>query len=319
MEMPYLGTTEECPPRDYRIIHLCLCVCYVILSLLCLGHFMYKLYTSHRTTQTNWHNLFHPLLFFGSLVRGLYMFIQFAPHTIPQLNAPNGMLANPANTIISFTPSFIFFSAYLIILFRWAQIYHNSYEMTSLKFNHLKILFFFVNGLMYAVLVTLFTLEYIFYDNTGPPNKHNNTRPNQCTFGGDIIQGITSGFCTALYMFVPLGFAVYTFRITRKFRYLPSRSPAKREVSLKLQRFTILVLAVFCIRAVFTAYSNIFSPNMPIVYWWSDGVYYFLLEIVPLLLMFLILRLHNKGGMDSSGQSSGPSATTPLINHSFAF
>jgi len=225
------------------------------------------------------------------------------------------MLSNSATTVLAFTPSFIFFSAYLIILFRWAQIYHNSYDMSSLKYNHLKILFFLVNGLMYAVLITLYVLEYVYYNN----NNDYVTPSNKCKIMGDTVQGITSGFCTALYMFVPLGFALYTFRITRKFRYLPARSAAKREVSLRLQRFTILVLAVFCIRAGFTAYSNMFYPNMPLKYWWSDGVYYLLLEIVPLILMFMILRMHNKGGPESNGQSSGPSATTPLINHSLAF
>lgn len=73
--------------------------------------------------------------------------------------------------LISFTPSFIFFSAYLIILFRWyvgclpayffshilcrAQIYHNSYEMTSLRYDHLRIIFYLVNAAMYITVIAL--------------------------------------------------------------------------------------------------------------------------------------------------------------------
>lgn len=289
----------------YQYIHLILAICYGILCLLCVVHFFYKLYTA-QATQTPWHNLFYPLLFIGSAVRGILMLSMYLPTPVHSTK-PFILMT------FTFTPSFIFFSAYLIILFRWAQIYHSSYEVSSLKYEHLRLIFYLVNALMYIVVISLFVADALFGD-----EDSNSVDADVCLQSNDPIQYTITALCTSLYILTPIGFSVYTFRITRKFRYLPARSPAKREISRRLLRFTTLVLIVFCFRAGFTAYSNIdHKSNMSIEYPWSDGVYYFLLEIVPLVLMFLILRMHSTKSSDS--HSSGPSAVTPLINHPLPF
>lgn len=281
----------------YEYIHFGLAVSYGIICLLCILHFCFKLYNSHnQLTQSTWHNWFYPLLFIGSAARGVMMIFMYMP---PEHSTKFFLL-------LSFTPSFIFFSAYLIILFRWAQIYHNSYEMTSLRYDHLRIIFYVTNLSMYIIVIGLLVADLV--KNTTPTEK--------CLQSNNPLQYTISTFCSALYILTPLGFVIYTFRITRKFRYLPSKSPAKKEVSRRLQRFTVLVIVVFFCRAVLVLYSNISVENISVTFPWFDGVYYFLLEIIPLALMFAILRMHSSKGLDSN---SGPTANTPLINHTLSF
>jgi len=287
------------PAQDafgYEITHLALTVVYGSFCVICIANMILK----WKQNTLHWNNLFYLLLCVGCTTRGVYMISQYlieessTIRNIPDLNA----IENVLNSI----PSFIFFSAYLIILFRWAIIYHNSYEMSFIKFAHVKVLFYFINMFMYTVVFTLYFLDAaVFPGGT-----------EYCGFvTSTVVEQITYGFCAVMYLLTSLGFVLYTVRITRKFRYLPSRNNAKEDVSVRLQRFTILVLIVFCARAILILYTNFWYTDFSLDYWYVDVLYYLLLEIIPLGLMFVILKIH-----PTKSPPDGPNSTTPLINNS---
>jgi len=280
--------------------HLALSIIYGILFLLCVVMLIQK----RKQSTQHWHNLFYCLLSVGSLGRATYMVSQFFVSSMENFRYRNEVLG----MILSF-PSFIYFSAYLIILFRWALIYHNSYDMSALKFAHVKVLFYVFNAFMYGVVIILYILDITIY----PPHNV------QACWGyvtATPIESTVYAFCAACYFITSVGFVVYTLRITQKFKYLPSRNRSKEEVSGRLQRFTILVLIVFCVRAFLTVYTNFFNVEFSLKHWYVDGLYYLVLEIVPLILMFFILRMHPiKINSGSGSNSGGPNVTTPLINN----
>lgn len=295
--MKSCGTVD----RAYFGEHLALAILYGILFLLCVVMLILK----RKASTQHWHNLFYVLLAIGSIGRATYMTSQFFVNSMDQFRYRNEVLG----MMLSF-PSFIYFSAYLIILFRWALIYHNSYDMSALKFAHVKVLFYVFNAVMYTVVIVLYIIDIWLY----PPHK-----VQECWgfVPATIVESSVYAFCAACYFITSVGFVVYTLRITQKFKYLPSRKGSKEEVSGRLQRFTVLVLCVFCVRAVLTIYTNFWDTQFSMQHWYVDGLYYLVLEIVPLVLMFLILRMHpiKIANSNTPGGHSGPNATTPLINN----
>jgi len=289
----------DCPKvdKEYFAVHLGLAVCYGIFSLLCI----FMLIQKRKQSTQHWHNLFYVLLCVGSIGRSAYMISQFFNDTsLGQLRYRNEFLG-----ILNSAPSFIFFSAYLIILFRWALIYHNTYDMSALKFVHVRVLFYVFNGIMYTMLVTLYILDFALYPLAEECWGYVSATP---------VEEVIYAFCAICYFITSIGYVVYTLRITQKFKYLPSRNRSKEEVSLRLQRFTILVLIVFCIRAFFIVYTNFWNVEFSMQIWYFDGLYYLLLELVPLVLMYFILRMHPIKTAPGAN-NSGPNATTPLINN----
>jgi len=272
-----------------------LVVGYIVLMVLCVVNMvrvMHRQRKSNATVRTNfWKMLFYPSLFVGCLMRTIFFVLQ------PLVLEDAIEMVNSLNIVLDYFPSFVFFSAYLVIMLNWAEIYHNSIEMSSTQFRYLKPIFFIFIGFLYTSIIALFVCDLLLSPNQYIPESKLQTD----------IEEIIALYDAVLYIPTSVGFIVYCIRIMRKISQVRDHSRAKIEVSQRIQKFTILVCFVFCVRSVICLWV-VLSGSPPIsTKWWFTTTYFVVLEILPLALMINILRLHPK-------KPTNPSVTTPLIN-----
>jgi len=207
------------------------------------------------------------------------------------------VLPNSLNVILNFFPSFIFFSAYLVIMLNWAEIYHNSIEMSSSQFRLLKPIFFICITFLYTSVIVMFLSDVLFFE-----MQYSSESQLQ-----NPIEKAIALYDAVLYIPTSIGFMVYCIRIMKKITQVREYSKSKIEVSQRIQKFTILVCIVFCVRSTTCLWVVLTNPRISHE-WWFDGAYFFALEILPAGLMMSILRMNTKKS------AKHPSMTDPLIN-----
>jgi len=179
---------------------------------------------------------------------------------------------------LNYFPSFTFFSAYLLVLFCWARIYHNKYEVRNgLKFDRLRLVFSAITIVVYAVLAAIFVIDLTMY-------------PLEPVEGKQPLSSVVGTYIAVLYLISSSGFAVYAVLISQKMRRL-SLDPARSSISKKIHRFTLVIVIVLLLRVLLVLLDSVFDiANDSLV----QPLYYILLELVPLAIMIHILKMDSR-------------------------
>jgi len=277
-------------PR-YDFVHYALCGLYIFLLFLCFG-VVIRLITQNRWN-LRWQKIFHPLLMTGCLIRATFFGLQ------PFIMEADLRIDNKLNMILNTLPSFIFFSNYLIILFLWAEIYHYAHEDSHVGIAKLQPIFLLICALMYGIVCTLYVIDFIVYS-PDYVSVSINSNPVETT----ILL-----FDVFIYALTSLGFILYGVRIYFKFSSVPIYTNTRRQVLRKIEVISMLVSLCFIIRCAVVILGV--TTNMS-AFWWFDGIYYFLLELLPLVLMLQLLH----GDMKRVNKNSANVSTdrTALLN-----
>jgi len=288
----------------YDIVHLSLGGFYLLLGLVCAVNIIRIVlrrqdnpshHQAQRTGSRTWSLFFYPLCFVGAIFRAAFFAIQ------PLIMERIITLASSINYVMNTLPSFIFFATYLIILFRWAEIYHNSYEISSVKYQHLQTVLLWIIVCMFSILLILYCADFFIF-----PTTHSDVSQVE-----NPIEIAIMGYDIALFLVTSFGFVYYGVSLSRKINQLPTYSNALMVYCIRIQRFTAFVCFVFIVRTILLIYMLLFRRDIS-VFWWFDGIYYFGLEVLPLVIMMYILRMKIKGNR----KLHHPTSTTPLINNS---
>jgi len=290
---------DDVPDRlAYEISHLILAVVYIILSGAALWNIVRVAMVKRnvafqhlhpRGTNNVWHYMFNPLFFIGALMRVAAFILQAL---IYEGRVP---IDNATNFQILYVPSFLFFATYLIILFRWANIYHNSYEISSVKVRYLQKLLFWIIVIMFSILFGLCIFDEV------ESNKTDNVPTIE-----DKSELAIVIYCIFLYISTSLGFVFYGLCLSIKIAKMPVRSPTLVLHCERIQRFTTLVCFAFMVRSAFLIYFTI-DQSVIAGWWWFDIAYYSCLEVLPLIVMLYVLKMANRKADNTE------SAVAPLI------
>lgn len=208
-------------------------------------------------------------------VRSISFFLQ------PFNSAEIVLIPNSIIFIIVSLPSFLFLSCYMIILFLWAEIYHDiNGADTSNNNNKISIFYFSIQTIIYIVVIILFIIDL---------NLNLHLRKNQVS-ASSIYQTVILLIDASLYIATALGFLVYGISFYLKFNEAKDILFAKIRLTIlpKVKYFTILCSFCFLTRGALTFWSAF--QNWSDAYWWIDFTYYLTLEILPIILMLFILK-----------------------------
>lgn len=179
-------------------------------------------------------------------------------------------------------PAYIFISCYLIILFLWIEIYH---DISGSYSSILRPIFFISQGLIYTIVIVLNVLNIILYKS----DKDKKPKTFEMVVESPFEKALHI-FLAVLYSLSAFGFLIYGLcfycNITREKKPLLLRF--RQTVLPKIRNLTILCSICFLIRGALTLWNGI--EDWPRGKWWVDPLYYFLLEILPILLMMIVLR-----------------------------
>lgn len=221
-----------------------------------------------------WGSTFYPLVLLGCACRAAYLF------TWPWIYIETNTLF-----LINFIPSLTFFSAFLVILFCWARIYHSSFEVEHpFQTRNLKNLLVIINILMYTISLVLYIFNITFYPHEDKDEENPFSRALEL-------------FVASLYVLASAGFTLYTILIHRKMKRITTLDSA---VS-KIHYFTFVVVISFLLRAALVASDSFFNLS---VIPYLQPVYYLVLEVLPLSLMIYILRMEKRRRVGTINASS---------------
>ncbi|KAN0041308.1 hypothetical protein ACTFIV_003846 [Dictyostelium citrinum] len=258
---------------NYDVIHLVLSFLYFLLSIFCVFSFIKRPKKQQNTQQF----VFYPLLFLGVIVRAVFMFLQ------PFVREGSIVIPNQANVLLNTLPSFTFFSTYLIVLFIWVEIYMISYGTMMRSIKNLPTIFNISTCIMYIALIILYILDFTLY------RLDYNTVSTFTTLP-EIIIGYYDVGCFILASFLFLFFGI---SLVVKFRHQQKNfAEDKRKVILKRITFlTGLICCCFLLRAAITCFALVDLHLISGYWWWFDGAYFTVLEIVPLWIMLYLLQM----------------------------
>lgn len=189
--------------------------------------------------------------------------------------------------MLSTLPPFLFLSCYILILFLWAEIYH---EVEPTKQKRLQVIYFGQQGVLYGIVGILFLVDILTTRSEYKSQVEIGSPPERAVLVIDAI----------LYIATALAFLVYGIGFYYKFTRVNRALLVKMRHGIlpKVKYFTALCSLCFFVRGGMTL-SNAIS-NWPSYFWWFDMCYYLLLEIVPICLMLLILRAKNTQRVETS-------------------
>lgn len=174
----------------------------------------------------------------------------------------------------------MFLSCYILILFLWAEIYH---EVEPTKQKRLQIIYFGIQAVLYTIVGVLFLVDILTTRSEYKSQVEIGSPPERAVMVIDAI----------LYIVTALAFLIYGIGFYYKFTRVNRALLVKMRHGIlpKVKYFTALCSLCFFVRGGMTL-SNAIS-NWPSYFWWFDICYYMLLEVVPICLMLLILRAKN--------------------------
>eukprot|EP01133_Synstelium_polycarpum_P017453 gene17453-20826_t len=222
----------------YDVVHILMSVAYLVTA-------VFGAIAWHNRPLTNVspiQRFFYPLLLFGCLVRAVFMMMQ------PWVRENSLNLPNQANIILNSLPSFLFFSAYLIVLFVWVEIYLVASGGSHQMIERLPLIFRLIALLMYSSLLTLYILDFSLY-----PLEYNHLSIFSTT--AEQIIGYYDAGC---YIATSLAFLFFGICLVIKFRQ-PQKNFTEEKRLIILRRvmsLSALVVICFAARAFLTIYAT---------------------------------------------------------------
>ncbi|EGG21873.1 hypothetical protein DFA_01759 [Cavenderia fasciculata] len=283
--------------EDYDIVHFILAGLYIVLGILCLSIYFKRPKQNTSTIQ----KIFYPSLLCAVTVRAFFMAMQ------PIVR--EGLLPsfpNQVNVILNIAPSFVLFSAYLIVLFIWVEMYLIASGGSTI-IHKLPYIFYVLSFFMYSAVIALFIADFVLY----PPQF------NAISSYSNPIEkaiGIYDGCC---FILTSLAFLFFGFSIIFKFRSQQKNFTEERRMIIlkRVSALTALIVVCFAARACITIFAAVKMNLISGTWWWFDGAYYCGLEIVPISIMLYLLKMGHSN--NSNGHHHHPINTmVNSYNHS---
>ncbi|KAH3757646.1 DUF1084 domain-containing protein [Pelomyxa schiedti] len=263
----------DAPEWVLMLMHATLSMCYAILSAISCWSLGKRCRRAYKTKElkNKWQVWFHVLFILGCWSRAIYFAL---------ICINNGIIPHAVNSLLNYIPSYIYFSCYFIVLMCWAEIYHSKLS-TSTKFTHklLQFILVSVNCLLYLFLISLV-----------------------CAYTADVVEdgsigdSLTSALIwmtVSIYFILAGGFLMYGCLILYKLlsQHNFGGSPTARAVLPRVTALTLMCTCCFVTRAVLMIVTM--NDTVSESYWWVDISYYLGLEILPLILMLVLLRVQS--------------------------
>jgi len=251
----------------------------------------------------------------GICIRGGYFAIQ------PLIRENRFELANSINFLLNTSPSFFFFTTYMVLLLFWSEVYTMSYDRrtdSSSDFMQLvregswksKKLLPLRRGLIIAnVLMYLFVLIIYIFDiyTEGASKEDSNNVPTMSNFEKTILI-----FTAIMYISTTVGFFIYGYFVYKNKFHAKGivRSHHQGQLLRKIGLLGIICMICFIIRALLTILQ--ISIALMSQTWWVIFLYYLVLEITPLTLMLIALITVSTQPKHRIS-TVNPTVSTPLI------
>jgi len=138
-------------------------------------------------------------------------------------------------------------------------------------------IFVFITALMYIVVLVLYLLDYLLYSSQYLDVSESSNPVEMAIY----LFGVT------IYTFTSIGFVLYGMRIYFKFSSVPIYTNTRKQVVRKIQVISMLVSLCFLTRSGIIVVGTLYNISQ---YWWFDGIYFSVLELVPLFMMLQLLH-----------------------------
>eukprot|EP00999_Lentomonas_sp_LEN2_P003024 NODE_880_length_1138_cov_96.088032_g838_i0.p1 GENE.NODE_880_length_1138_cov_96.088032_g838_i0~~NODE_880_length_1138_cov_96.088032_g838_i0.p1 ORF type:complete len:361 (+),score=38.46 NODE_880_length_1138_cov_96.088032_g838_i0:153-1085(+) len=259
-------------------------------------------------SQKKWQAFFHSFFMASTLARAAhFVFLSFS-------------FTMKYNLVLDVLPSFLFFSAYLVLLFFWMEIfYYNSSDLSNFRSAYIR-----VNIFLYTVILGLLIADIIVYR----PFSNNPPLEDQWS----PIEITIHSFTAFVYFALVCSFGFYGYQLYQIFssRLTPtsnqgtvsSRTAAHTLILRKLVVVTLFFTVCFLLRATLIIVWMALDLKFD---WWFDPVFYFFCEVIPVSILFwsfqaeapkpIMKRASNTDRINDSRESSTSqnSEKSPLI------
>jgi hypothetical protein len=218
-----------------------------------------------RGSPWTWQKIFHSIIILGALVRSVFFSIQ------PWLREGLFDFRNQGNIILNTIPTLLFISTYMLLIFFWAELIHTGgkekggHHISGAQLNHLKFIYFGINGVGYGVFITLYILNNTIYQ---PIYSREATVVTPIEKAIWVMVGAMA-LCTAA------GFLFYGLRLL----WILTRGPWKlmsqvrRGIIVKVAVIALLCTLAFGFRAIFDIMSVIWRDYFAST-WWVNGLFF---------------------------------------------
>eukprot|EP00128_Syssomonas_multiformis_P017408 Colp12_sorted_trinity150504_noHs@20684 len=260
--------------RDYVFgaIYLLLC----ILASVNLGLSLRQLRTSYEARIWNTQTVFLFLICIQTFVRSWYFVLKGVARSVSSIS-------DVLLTVMGSIPAILYFSTFSILVYYWANMYH----LVSGGRRRIARYFFLANLLCYSTSIVCLTLYWCFTDDD------------------QALIGSIYGYTIATYaLILALVYLLYGWRLYGILSTVAERSGVDKGFVLwNVGVVTAVCMTCFTFRAIFI---YIFNDTISERYWFSI-VYFFIAEIVPIMLMLTIYsKVPNSNRNDQS-------LTTPIL------
>eukprot|EP01105_Mastigella_eilhardi_P007226 TRINITY_DN18733_c0_g1_i1.p1 TRINITY_DN18733_c0_g1~~TRINITY_DN18733_c0_g1_i1.p1 ORF type:complete len:289 (-),score=54.76 TRINITY_DN18733_c0_g1_i1:60-926(-) len=258
---------------------------YALLVCVCAVSLYRRVRTRQQTfdSRNTWQIWFHAILIVGSCARCGYFAVLMLGESL-----------SPVGFCLNYLPCYLFFTAYFIVLCCWAEIYHcHLAEVPQVTHRLLHRILVVVNVLVYIFLASGLT----FYTLVWFSDDHIKKVVNRIFV--PVFAESDAVICSATGCYFVVYGALIVHTLCNKGILRPQTRRIFRRVCLTA---TICTLCLWG-RAFLMTWAQL--PSWPIAQncWWFEGLYFIVLELVPLVLMILLLR-QNSRATDSSVQRS---------------
>ncbi|KAH3731895.1 hypothetical protein Pelo_17272 [Pelomyxa schiedti] len=304
---PPSSWSDDEPPHNKAYIgsHVALAVVYVVLSAVSLAALVKRCTRKLSGTKKNtWQIWFHCLFVLGCWTRAsFFAYLCWEDRFFPSALA----------VFLNYVPSYMYFSCYFIVIICWAEVYHaklSSSGSADRTYAALQVTLIVANAVIYSFLVALFTCFTILFAIDRPQSSSDmwsGSMPPPSDMASSDEQwqqrlqlALISG-TIALYYLLAGGFALYGGLILHKIISQHTRSYLRtcsvlHDVLPRVIAITLLCTCCFICRGtiMWVCIDTPVSQSL----WWFDLVYFTGLEVVPLAMMLVLLRVQNTRNKD---------------------
>lgn len=263
---------------DYDASHWLLALFYGILSLVVFSGLVRLRY--HRDSEKKyrfWLNLmFYVCVLSGAISRLLY-FLAIVAFKEDWWEFDHLLLF----TLIDL-PTLFFLTAYSIVLYYWADLYHSKVQSVVFTSEVLLSLGVLINAVAYVVCLALIWIDLFVYHEDAF-NKSNAVDGAQSETWAEMLVNLV---IAAFYFLFSVTYLLYGWQAVVLYREVPVVTPERKAVLRRLMMMVSVIPICFIIRTPITIIGMFYSFS---ALWWFDLPYYSALEIAPLLIMMYVL------------------------------
>lgn len=179
-------------------------------------------------------------------------------------------------------PTLFFLTAYSIVLFYWADLYHSKRQSRIFSTDVLLGIGIAVNTIAYVLCLVFLWIDVFVFTNQAGVSSRDIDGAATLTWAEQGVNIII----TLFYVAFSIAYLVYGWQAVSLFREVPAVTPERRAVLRRLILMVTTIPLCFFIRTPITFIGMFWSFSS---LWWFDLPYYGLLEILPLLIMMYVL------------------------------